>query len=337
MSTLFFILLSGWGQSLFAAAHGSAHLVQVIKAEKTDIELSYSMPCTLFSQRKARIYTQEQGQIIKLPFYPGDRVEQGQQVAQLSSKILSGQLRKAKANRQQAEVDLERQRKLKKRNAGSEDEYARAQTSVNVARAEESLLATRIAFTRISAPFTGIVTERLQEPGDVVSGNTQLLTIEDPDSMRVRCLLSGTRLAALHKGQPVTIQVNAIVGQTFQGQVSRIHPNLDPATRLGVTEITFDSIPEQARSGQYAQVDYQLNWKDLLIIPASAIQYDHSGRYVYVVNQQQQVARKNIISGVRDSRRVVINQGLQEGDRVITRGFFGLKTGSLVTIVKPER
>ena len=87
-------------------------------------------------------------------------MEAGQEVAALDRTLLQAELDKARATREQKRLDLARLEGLVKRNAVSEDEIAQARTAYTVAQAEERLLETRLAYTRIQAPFAGVITQR---------------------------------------------------------------------------------------------------------------------------------------------------------------------------------
>lgn len=327
------LLTLGFGSIAAANSSQGVHLVETMTIAPGDMTQQITTPGTLFNLRTVRIFNQEEGQLVALTHYPGDRVEAGDQVAKLDDKLLQSQLAKARAARAQAEVDFDRQVTLKKQNAGSDFDYDNARTSVMLASSEEELLGTRLGYSRINAPFSGIVTERLVEPGDVVPRHSHLLTIEDTSSLRIRCFLSDKKLAALGTGLSASVTIDAIPGQTFEATVTRIHPTIDYSTRLGEIELAFSRIPARARAGQYARVSYTMDWQDRLFVPTTAIQYYQRGPHVFIVANDNTVREVAVTPGAQVKNRIEIVSGLAAGDRVVTKGFFGLKAGMTVKTI----
>ena len=105
----------------------------------------------------------------------------------------------------QAAANLERVGRLRKQQMISEDEHLRAVTTLEVARAEEASLRTRIGYARIAAPFDGIVAERLAEPGDVVARHSHVMTLVDPASLVIEPSVSEMLLPHVALGDTVTV------------------------------------------------------------------------------------------------------------------------------------
>jgi len=93
-------------------------------------------------------------------------------------------------------------------------------------------------YTKITAPFAGIVTARLAEPGDVINANTHILSIIVPSSL-VDVNIPERLLSQLKRLEPASIQIDALGTQTYKGYISRIHPTIDPRTRFGRIEIAL--------------------------------------------------------------------------------------------------
>lgn len=285
-------------------------------------------------RRLVRIHSQEEGQIIELPFFEGDAVSQGQLLAAMDDRLLRAELAKAEATLGQARLDLGRLETLVRQKVASEETLARAQTNLDVANAEVRLLETRLANTRISAPFAGIISERLIEPGDIAPKHHHLLTLFDPDSLQVEVPVSELLLPLLAVGDPVTIRIDALGEQEYAGRILRIHPNLDPLTRQAPVEVVFAQAPAQAQGGQLARVGFTTPPRERLLLPITALQRDREGEFLYRLVDGKAV-KTQVRSGVRIDEQVAINQGLQAGDRVIVRGFLGLGDGKAVRALEP--
>jgi len=312
----------------------SEHLVETVTLEHTQVVTRQERTGSLRYRRLVRIYNQEEGRITHLPFFEGDRVKKGGLLLSLEDDILKAELDKARATLRQARLDLKRIRGLVKKRVASEDEMARASTAVEVAIAEKSLLEIRIAYTRIHAPFAGIITERLIEPGDVVPRHSHLLTLADPASLVTKLAVSELLLPNIKLGDAVEVRIDALGTQAFPGKILRIHPELDERTRQGTIEVALDPIPSGARAGQLARVTLLLPATDRLLVPFSALRRDREGEFVYRLTGDGKAGKTSIRSGIRVGNQVEILEGLAPGQQVITRGFLGLRDGKPVKPVE---
>ncbi len=308
------------------------HLVETVVVKSEWLHHSTVVTGSLRARRSVRIFTQEEGRITEMPFYEGDTVKKGEVVATLDDSLLRARLNKAEATRRQAALDLKRIRSLAKKKLVPEEEMARAATNLQVAEAEEAVLRTRLGYSIIRAPFDGVVSQRLVEPGDAVAKHTHLMTISDPASLVTELAVSELLLPHLARGDRVEVGIDALGGKTPPGKILRIHPEVDPATRRGTVEVALDPVPEGARAGQFCRVT--LRTRELLrrTIPFAALRRDRQGEFVYRINGEK-AERTPVRSGLRLSDRVEILEGLEDGDRVVTRGFLGLRDGKKVELV----
>ncbi len=290
---------------------------------------------TLKARRLLRVFTQEEGRITALPFFEGDRVRKGDVVLRLDEALLKTQLDKAVASRQQADIDLKRLQGLTGRQLVSEDEIARARTAVEIARAEESALQTRLGYAVERAPFDGVVSARLAEPGDVVARQTHVLTLTDPASLVTEVAVSELVIPYLRVGDPAEVRVDALGTTALPGRILRIHPALDARQRRGLVEVALDPVPPGAQPGQFARVTLRVDEGERLLVPFAALQRDRDRELVYRVGGDGQVARVGVRSGARHGNAVEVLEGLAPGDTVVTRGFLGLRDGLKVQVVAP--
>ncbi|MBU0501156.1 MAG: efflux RND transporter periplasmic adaptor subunit [Gammaproteobacteria bacterium] len=302
------------------------HRVETLTVRSEPVSLQPERAGSLKIRRQVRIHSQEEGRITQLPFFEGDAVKEGELLAGLDDSLLRAELQKAEANLHKARLDAERLAGLADKRLVSEDERARVSTSLEVAEAEGNLLKTRLDHTRITAPFAGLVSERLVEPGDLVARFDHLLTLIDPDSLIVQVSISELLLPSLTRGAPVAIRIDALPGEGFRGRILRIHPRLDAASRQGTVEVSFEQVPPLARGGQLARVSFSIPPRDRLLVPFTAIQRDREGEYLFLARQGK-AHRVRIETGLRIGEGVEVLSGLAPGDQVVTRGFMGLTEG----------
>ncbi len=312
------------------------HLVVAEEVTYRPVNAVHERTGTLRARRLVRIYNQEEGRITSLPYFEGDPVKEGDLLLSLDDELLKAELAKAEANTAQARQDFSRLSNLATRKAVSRDELSRARTQLEVATAEQNLLQTRLSHTRISVPFDGVISSRHAEPGDVVARHTHLLTLSDPGSLVTQIHISELLLPHLKIGDPVQVRIDALGNDRYPGRILRIHPELEPVTRQGIVEILLEPVPAGARAGQFARVTLQTAQVERLMIPFSAVRHDKEGPFVYLLNEEQKAQRQAIRNGIRIADKIEILEGLEPGQRVITRGFLGLSEDKPVTRVEQQ-
>ena len=309
------------------------HLVELATVRSDTMRLTSVYTGSLRHRRTVRVFTQEEGRITRLPFYEGDTVTEGEIILELDDRLLRAQLDKAFAVRRETEVSFKRFQRLQKQGLVAEDEYLRAETAVDVAKAEARILNTRLGYTRVQAPFPGIVAARLAEPGDIVQRHTHVLTLVDPFSLVTELGVSELLMPHIAVDDKVTVYIDALGDEQFSGRVLRIHPELDARTRQGHIEIELKPVPAAARAGQFARVTFTVEALRRKVIPFSALRRDRDGEFVYRVDDTQTAHRVAVRSGERLADRVEIVEGLTSDERVVVKGFLGLIDGTPVTAV----
>ncbi|MEW8429114.1 MAG: efflux transporter periplasmic adaptor subunit, partial [gamma proteobacterium symbiont of Ctena orbiculata] len=131
-------------------------------------------------------------------------------------------------------------------------------------------------------------------------------------------------------GDPVTVRIDGLGEKPFAGRILRIHPQLDEKSRMGTVEVILDPIPAGARSGQLCRVMLETARQPRITVPFNALQRDAEGEFVYRLDPRRQAERISVESGMRIDDRVEILQGLETGDRIVTKGFIELGPGTKV-------
>lgn len=299
------------------------HLVETASVKLESVGLTQIRTGSLTSPREVKIFNQEEGTIIEMPYFEGDTVSKGDVVVRLDDKILRANLTRAQATHRKTKLDLKRIQDLYKKKLSSDEALNRSETELAIAAAEEEMFATRVGYTVISAPIRGIVSQRLSEPGNIAERYTHLLTISDHSTLVTEVNVSELMVSHLSINDDVTVMIDALGNTVFNGRISRIHPNLDPLTRRGTVEVTLTPVPTGARPGQLCRVTFNTRTAERLMIPFRALRRDNKGEYVFLLDRSK-VVRASILSGLRIADQVEILQGLEAGQRVVTRGFLDL-------------
>lgn len=317
------------------------HKVEVTIIERQPVKHRQIVSGTLEAITSVRLYSDEGGRITKLPYYEGDRVEKDAVVITLDDDLIQAELDKAIAQRQQAALDLKRLKKLLPKKLTSEEEVARASTALNVAKAEEQLQQTRLARSRVKAPFSGVISQRNNEPGDTVSAHSHILSMIDPTTMRVKVQISERWIPLMQQGDKVEVRIDAIGDILHKGFISRIHPVIDPATRKGTLEVMLDKVPENARAGQLARVHISSQAMERLVVPSLAVHHDMDGAFAYIAEQDiegiYKAIKHKILKGAQFGNLVEVIDGVNVNDKVVIKGFLGLRDKKRIQIENTRR
>lgn len=312
---------------------GKPHLVEVAVAQYEKRSQTAERNGSLRALQSAKLFNQEEGRVTRVLVREGDVVKKDDVLVKLDDGLIRAQYNKASASLRQARQDLDRIKPLMKQKLISEETLGRTRTAYEVALAEQKVLKTRLDYTVIKAPFNGTIAERKIEPGDVAPKHTHLLTIVDPSKLISAVTVSELELPYLKIGGVAYVSIDALGKQRFKGEVIRIHPTVDPATRLGRIEVALDPVPQGARAGQFCRISLETSEHKRLMVPFASLRRDQEGELVYVVGKDNKVQKRIVASGVRMSDKVEVRNGLQAGERVVMRGFLGLDDGKKVSIV----
>lgn len=271
----------------------------------------------------------------------------------------------------QAQADANRQQKLLQEGAISEQiaEQAntKAQTAAQALRAaqeqvrteqqavaaakgrvlaQEAVLAqvkTRRSYSRLTVPITGVVTEKVTEPGNLVQAGGEALKIADFSRVKVIVQVSELELSQIQIGQSVEVRLDAFPQTKLLGRVTRISPTADATARLIPVEIVIPNSNNNIGSGLLARVNFATQTPQRVVVLQTALQ--KSGREtiptaeqngkVYVVTDSQgqpKVKVRDVTLGKRVDGKVEILSGLQPGDRYVVRSGRPLKDGQTVRL-----
>lgn len=314
------------------------HLVEIIAAQSQTLTIQRERNGTLKALREIQIYNQEEGQITSLPFYENDKVNKGDIVAKLDDRLLKAQLERTQALRRKAEQDLLRFKNLAAKGLLPQTEITRVETELAVAKADEHALLTRLDFTVIRAPISGIVSERHSEQGNIAERYSHLLTLSDQSSLITEVAVSELLINKLQVGDKPELSIDALdtpaaIDTPLHGAITRIYPNLDPFTRTGTIEITLKPVPAGARPGQLVRVTLKTEQAKRLLIPFTSLRRSTQGDYVFTIDSEQKAQITPVVTGLNVNAQVEIVSGLTEGAAVVVRGYTNLHAGKAVTVV----
>ena len=213
---------------------------------------------------------------------------------------------------------------------------AAARQQLEMSQANNSQVSAMSDYTRITAPFDGVVTWRYADTGSLVQAGTSnnnsapVVKVAQVNILRLRIPVPESLAASVRIGQPADVVVHA-TGEHFTGTVTRYTDSLDRSTRTMQVEIDVQNDKYKLQPGMYADVRLQVqNHPNALTVPIQAVQQENGKSQVLVLDQHNRVQPREIETGLEDPRRVEILSGLNEGDRVIVGNFGSFQAGQVV-------
>ena len=282
------------------------------------------------------VATAQPGKIEKIYVEIGDRVSKGQKLVQMDDT----QLKQAKIQLESLQKDFERLKNLRETGSIAEQQFDQVKTQLEVTKSNVKFLEENVV---LYAPFSGIITGKFFEDGEVYSGapNTQIgkaaiVVLQQVNTLKAFINVSERYFNSLETGTTVSINADAIPGESFSGQISNIHPTIDPLTRSFKVEIKIPNSAIKLRPGMFGRVIIKLDETEALVAPAIAIlqQEGTNNRYVFI-HQNGRAIRYNIEVGQRfDDSIEIICDKINEGDELIVAGQAVIMNNSRVKVTR---
>jgi membrane fusion protein, multidrug efflux system len=209
----------------------------------------------------------------------------------------------------------------------------RAQVSAKISQAKGQAVAARamLAWTRVIAPFAGVIVEKRADAGSMAIPGVPLFVLEDPRRHRIEVSVSETYLPFLKRGTPVQGILDAEPGKPFSAVVTEVVPAIDPASRTFT--VKADLPAGRARSGQSGKVRFAAGKGTVLAVPKRAITRAGGSDGVFTIGARDNVARLSMITlGAEFDDRVEVLSGIEDGARVALSPIDKLSDGARVEV-----
>jgi RND family efflux transporter MFP subunit len=213
---------------------------------------------------------------------------------------------------------------------------AAARQQLEVSQADQQHYAALSEYSRITAPFDGVVTWRYADTGSLIQAGTSntssmpVVKLSQVKMLRLRIPVPESLAANVRDGEPVDIRVKA-TNQHLSGKVIRSTDALDRSTRTMQVEVDVPNPDYKLTPGMYADVSLRVqNDPDALTLPLQAINRTANKTTVFLVNSQSDVEEREIRTGIEGSDRIQVLSGLNAGDRVIVGNLGAYRPGEHV-------
>ncbi len=279
---------------------------------------------TVRPRLSAVIAAQISGALATCEVVPGQAVKAGQLLATLDAREIQARLDQAQAVREQTRRDIARFDRLLAQEAVTQQEYDAVKARERVAEAAVREAQTMQGYTRILAPFDGVITRKLSDVGDLATPGRPLFEMENPAALRLEADVPEALVAKIQLADRLQVRIPAAPA-SLEGAVAEIAPAADPQSRT--FRIKIDLPPAAGlRSGQFGRVAVPVAEVSALGLPAAAVVQRGQLEIVFVA-QEQRARMRLVKTGKRWGDRIEIVAGLEAGETVVVEGGEALADG----------
>lgn len=306
--------------------------VDVTSVQHITIQRTIQVTGEIEPWKKSNLGAQIPGKVQKIYVDAGDRVQKGQLLVQMED----AQLIQARVQYELARKDYERMEPLLKEGSISPNQFDKIRGTYEAARAAYELM---LANTQIRAPFSGLITTRWMDEGEVFilmpgqAGSPTILTLMQMNPVKISVRIAESDFRKVRPRQKCKITVDVLGEQFFEGEILRVDPAIDPLSRTFGAEIRVDNPQELLRPGMYARVSIETGAERILAVPRAAlIRQIGTGNYYAFVVQDEVAVRRDLQVGSIFDEFVEVRNGLRENEQVVIEGQYLLKDGIPVHI-----
>ena len=328
----------GRARAVAADATG-APVVAVARVDREDLFREINFPAEFRPYTEVDLHAKVSGYVKDMKVDIGDRVKAGQLLAVLEVPELREELDHAVAAHQRAQaeyrdahlaytrlvaVNQDHPNLIAQQDLDTAEAHdATAQGTVAATKADVDKDRTLVAYTRITAPFAGVITKRFADPGSLIqagtASNTQtmpLVRVSDNTLLRLDFPVSVDYVRGIRIDAPVSVRVDSLGGRTFKGKIARFSAKVDDSTRTMLVEMEVPNPSLELVPGMYATVMLRVdNSPHALAIPIEAL--PPGGKNVLLVNGSQRLEERAVTLGLETPGRYEVLAGLKEGDLVM--------------------
>lgn len=303
--------------------------VKLIQVEAKEVPVFEPVVGTVRPRHQATVSADTSGRILEFKVVRGQRVKKGDLIARIDAAELEASLMRAEATLKHADSELTRQKTLLVGEVISRSKYEQAEAEERIARANLALIKASLDKALVLAPFSGTVTSKLADAGDLATPGRKLLGMQDSSSLRLEIPVAESLVGDLQEGQTLRLQIDAANLKT-KAKVAELAPSGDPASRTFLVKI---DLPKSAKvkSGSFGRAWIPRGNAKILLVPTSAVVMRGQMEVIFI--KSGDAARLRLVRTVPhgEGQRAVLS-GISDGDQVIVQPDASLVDGTTLTI-----
>jgi RND family efflux transporter MFP subunit len=317
---------------------------RVVESQQQQVPLNVRSTGSVHARETAIVSAQVMSRIQQILVREGDSVRAGQTLvvlddaalrastdqAQAAVKVAQSEQAAAQTDAKLAASTLERYKQLQAEKSVSPQEMdevsrraeaaaarleaVRAQT--DAARAQESGARTMLGYTRLFAPFAGMVTARMADPGTMASPGAPLLQVDQAGALQLDATVDESAISTIHKGMEAQVEIDGGNATSLVGTVAEIVPAADPASHSFLVKIDLPS-SSLLRAGMYGTAEFANGTRQAILIPRSAVVMRGSLASAYILDGQGIAQLRSLTLGATQGSLIEVLSGISSGEKLV--------------------
>jgi len=304
--------------------------VTMAKARIGNVAAHYHATANLEAEAEATVTARVGGEVTRILVEEGQFVKAGTVLAVLDGERLRLDARKARAELAKLQQDYQRQVELHEKGLVAAVSFDQLKFSMQSLEAAYELAQLQYSYTNITAPISGVVSQRHVKVGQALMPGQQAFEITDVSSLVASLDVPQKEMAKFVQGQTAQLTFDALPGVHQAAKIDLISPTVDSGTGTFRMKLAVDRGNPEIAAGMFARVRIAYEYRDnVLLIPSSAVITEDERSVVYVI-QDGIAQRREIQTGISDSGMTQIVSGLGQDETVVAAGVSALRDGSQV-------
>jgi RND family efflux transporter MFP subunit len=308
--------------------------VYVIEAKTETIDKKLEQTGTVFVEKEVSVVSEAQGLIKAVYCDVGDFVKTGQLLFKVDDEIKLATLMIREADYEKSMKDLQRFEALLKEGSGTEAQVDGYKLAFKAAEAQLTIAKRQVEDTKIKAPFSGVIINRMVNLGSNVNAGAVVVTLVDVASLRIKVSIPENDVFALRNGDKAIVTTDVFPGKEFNAKIKSIGVKGDDLHSFPVELMLLNN--KSLKAGMYVNVEFnqRIN-RESVVIPRNSIIGSSLDANVFTI--ENGIAKlKKVTTGLESGTNIEILSGLNSGEAIVTSGQVNLKDGVAVTIVKSK-
>lgn len=327
------LFLTGCGGEKTQTTGNKPVQVKVLQMSATSVDGAGHFSGTVEEKNGTVLSFSSAGTISTMNIRLGDRVRQGQVIATLDETSAQSSHEAARATLLQAEDAYQRMKVLHDKGSLADIKWVEVQSQLQQARSAESLARKLLSDCRLVAPFDGVISDKSGEVGQNVLPGVAVAHLVSTTGQKVRIAVPEGEIGDIAVGQKARIVVPALNGKAFQGTVTERGVTADALSRSYEVKLRVDDADASLLPGMVAEVSLAgPNGHTAYVLPPHIVQLDEKNRTFVWVAVGGRAEKRIIVCGDYTAEGVMVNQGLQEGDQIITEGQQKVCNGTKISL-----
>jgi membrane fusion protein, multidrug efflux system len=308
--------------------------VSITTASIQQIPIKIDIISNLIPWEEANLAPQSPGRIDRIFVKEGARVTKGMLLVQMDA----AQLEQSKVQLKQFEDEVKRLDTLRNIGAVSLQQYEQSLAQFEIAQSQHQQV---LANTQIRAPFSGIISQKHMNEGEVFTlspsptGSPAILTITMLSNLKSTIDVSEAYFPRIKMGMTATVNASVYPNQNFEGKISNIFPTIDPASRTFTVELKVPNSKDLLRPGMSARINLSLDTIKVMAVPRAALLNMHGTENKLAFIVEENIAKRRILeTGVEYDELIEVISGLRQGERIVISGQGKLQDGMRVNVVE---